>query len=67
MSCELAQKVYEQAKDRLEEYVNQAPPEAGDRLAPGPGERAQEVERLRDAVAMAEEAYEHAKAEHVEV
>jgi hypothetical protein len=67
MSCELALKIYEQAKDRLQEYVDQPPPAAGDRLAPGPGERAQEVERLRHAIEMAEQAYEHARAEHVEV
>lgn len=66
MSYELAQKVYEQAKDRLEEYVNQAPPPASDRLAPDVGVRDQEVERLRHAVEVAKEAYEHAKAQHDE-
>lgn len=66
MSCELALKVYEQAKDRLEEYVNQSPPAPGDRLAPNPGGRDQEVERLKHAVEMARQAYEQAKAEHVE-
>jgi hypothetical protein len=64
MSYELALKAYEQAKDRLEEYVNQEPPAHGDRLAPNPGARQQEVERLRHAVDMAEAAYQHAKAEH---
>ena len=64
MSCELALKLYEQAKDRLEDYVNQTPPPDGNRLAPGAGEREQEVERLRHAVDLAEEAYERAKAEH---
>lgn len=65
MSCELARKIYEQAKDRLEEYVNQAPTSAGDRLGPGAGERSQEIQRLRHAVEMAEQAYERARAEHV--
>ena len=64
MSCEQAQELYEQAKDRLEEYVNHAPDSEGDRLAPGPGERAQEIERLRHAVEMAEQAYEKAKIDH---
>lgn len=67
MSCELAQKVYEQAKDRLEEYVNHAPPTLDDRLGPGAGERDQEIERLKHAVDIAKEAYERAKADHVEV
>lgn len=67
MSCELALKIYEQAKDRLQEYVDQAPPSPGDRLAPNAGAREQEVERLRHAVAMAQQAYLRAKAEHVEV
>jgi hypothetical protein len=66
MSCELAQKVYEQAKDRLEEYVSHAPPSAGDRLGPGAGEREQEIERLKHAVDIAEQAYERAKLDHVD-
>jgi len=68
MSYELELKMYEQAKDRLEEYLRQEPPAAGDRLAPNAGERHQEVQRLRHAVEMAEQAYEHAKARagHIE-
>lgn len=64
MSYELALKAYEQAKDRLEEYVGKEPPAAGDRLAPNAGARQQEIERLKHAVEMAEAAYEQAKAEH---
>ena len=64
MSYELALKTYEQAKDRLEEYLNQEPPAHGDRLAPNAGARQQEVERLRHAVEVAKTAYEQAKAQH---
>jgi len=66
MSQELTQKLYQQAKDRLEEYVNQEPPAHGDRLAPSAGARQQEIERLRHAVEVAEEAYAKARAGHTE-
>ena len=66
MSYETALKAYEQAKDRLVEYENQEPPAHGDRLAPSAGARQQEVERLRHAVEVAQAAYEHAQAQHVE-
>lgn len=66
MSCEMALKIYEQAKDRLDEYVNQAPSPDRDRMAAGRDEQHQEIERLKHAVEMARQAYEHARAEHVD-
>ena len=67
MSCELARELYLQARDRLERYVNEPPPSHDDRLAPGPGERLQEQQRLANAARLAGKAYAIAKAEHVDV
>lgn len=66
-SCDEALKLYEQAKDRLEEYFNK-PEDPSDRLDPGPGQREQEIERLQHAVVLAADAYERAKKEgHIAV
>lgn len=64
MSCELAFKLYQQASDRLAEYINQAPSSSDGHTVPTPGEREQEIERLRRAVETAEEAYVRARADH---
>ena len=66
MSGELAFKLYQQASDRLEEYIRHAPPASDEHPAPSPGEREQEIERLRHAVELAKQAYVRARADHAE-